>query len=192
MSPEGVGPEDGPERERCAETRERLDDYSAGALTGAERDRVETHLATCGGCRAEAEAWAALLAEARSLPRTIAPPRDLWAGIDARIEGPPVPTATRAARPSLPRWALAAAALALVVLSAAVSSLLTRRWDEAMALKTRGGEIARPDATLPADEARYLAASRELLSSTSHRTNATRCSSDSVSSAALNSCTSSC
>jgi anti-sigma factor RsiW len=162
----------------CAEARERLDDYVEGALEGEERERVAAHLTACTACRAEAEGLASLLAEAAALPREIRPPRDLWSGIDARLEdatvAAPIPSARRPAT-GLPRWALAAAALALVLVTAAVSSLLTRRWDEAMALKVRGAADGveatapgtEPGAT-PADEpgdeeARFLAASRELL-----------------------------
>jgi anti-sigma factor RsiW len=155
--------------------RERLNDYAEGALEGEERERVAAHLATCAECRAEAEGLALLLAEAAALPREIRPPRDLWSGIDARLDDATVRRLddVRVRRPGagLPRWALAAAALALVVVSAAVSSLLTRRWDEAMAHKiNRGGDgavVTAPGAeagpTVDDEEARFLSASRELL-----------------------------
>lgn len=151
----------------CAEVRELLNDYAEGALEGEERERVAAHLEECAECRAEAEGLASLLAEAAALPHEIRPARDLWSGIDARLEDATI----RRPAAGLPRWALVAAALALVVVTAAVSSLLTRRWDEAMALKVRraGGGV---EATAPAaasdpavgeEEARFLAASRELL-----------------------------
>jgi hypothetical protein len=47
---------------------------------------MELHIAGCAGCRAEERALRALLAHAAALPKEIAPPRDLWAGIDARLE----------------------------------------------------------------------------------------------------------
>jgi len=156
----------------CTETAERLDAFVEGGLEGPERERVASHLETCADCRAEVEGLTALLAAASELPREIRSPRDLWAGIDARLEGE---TVSRRVIPALrvaglPRWALAAAALALVVVTAAVSSVLTRRWDEAMALKLqRGGDAAatapaaRPDPPLDAEEARFLAASRDLV-----------------------------
>jgi predicted anti-sigma-YlaC factor YlaD len=34
----------------CREVVEILDDYLAGAMTAAERDRLERHLAECEGC----------------------------------------------------------------------------------------------------------------------------------------------
>ena len=157
----------------CAEMRERLNDYADGALEGEERERVAAHLETCAECRAEAEGLVSLLAEAAGLPREIRPPRDLWSGIDARLDaatdGGARPLAGRPAT-ALPRWALAVAAIALVVVTAAVSSLLTRRWDQAMAPEVRvadGVETTasgrKPGTAVGDEEARFLAASRELL-----------------------------
>lgn len=142
---------------RCEEVRERLDGRVKETLGEEERAAVALHLETCEACRAEAHGLEALLAAAADLPREIRPPRELWAGIDARLDAPEA-VAPRAARrrpaSGLPRWALVAAALALVVVTAAVTSILTRRWDEAMALKLH------PPGK---EEARFLAASQELL-----------------------------
>ena len=142
----------------CEEVRGRLDDWVEGKLGEREAEMVAGHLARCDACRAEARALEELLAAAAGLPGEIRPPRDLWAGIDARLP-----------RAGLPTWALVAAALALVVVTAAVTSILTRNYGEAMALKLgRGGEAA-PVGTegrnesVGGDEARFLAASRELL-----------------------------
>lgn len=63
-----------------------LDDYASGTLTLPEREEVRAHLDTCHDCRADAEALAALLADAAALPHDVAPPRDLWAGIASRLE----------------------------------------------------------------------------------------------------------
>lgn len=142
----------------CSDVRERLDDWAEGMLGEEERAGIAAHLETCEACRAEAGALASLLAAAAELPREIRPPRDLWAGIDARLDEPAVGGALSARRrpaSGLPRWALIAAALALIVVTAALSSILTRRWDEAMALKIRRSGSA--------EEARFLAASQELL-----------------------------
>ncbi|HYO45666.1 MAG TPA: zf-HC2 domain-containing protein [Gemmatimonadota bacterium] len=140
----------------CADVRERLDGWVKETLGEEERAAVALHLETCEACRGEARGLETLLAAAAVLPREIMPPRDLWVGIDARLDRPEA-VAPRAARgrpaSGLPRWALVAAALALVVVTAAVASILTRRWDEAMALKLRP----------PGEEARFLAASQELL-----------------------------
>jgi hypothetical protein len=118
------------------ETLERLDGLALGDLPQAERAEVEAHLAACAGCRAEAQAVRALLCDAAALPRGIAPPRDLWAGIEARLEpreqgGPPrvdarvIPLFPRPVRNT--RWLQAAAAVALIAASSAVTARLVGR-----------------------------------------------------------------
>jgi hypothetical protein len=98
-----------------------LDDHVGGELSDLDAAAVRRHLAECGDCRREADALAALVAGAAALPRGIAPPRDLWGGIAARLEprgdaGGVIPLAPRRRRP-LPAWLLAAAAVLLVVAS---------------------------------------------------------------------------
>ncbi|HEX2206009.1 MAG TPA: zf-HC2 domain-containing protein [Longimicrobium sp.] len=132
------------------ETIELLDDYVSGELPEGERAEVEAHLHECGACREEAAALTALLAEAAALPRGIAPPRDLWAGIEARISPA---AATQPAgeddfkvipfrpRPRWrpPQWVTAMAASVVLVVG---SSLATMRF---MGPRTPDG----PAATLP-------------------------------------------
>jgi hypothetical protein len=158
----------------CEEVRERLHDRAEGTLPVEDRRAVDAHLKTCLACRTEASELEALLSAVAELPREIRPPRDLWHAIDARLDEPDAAVLDRRAlgRPGtgLPRWALVAAALALVVVTAAVTSVLTRRYDEVMALKLRRSDgeapVAAPGSpTAPAadQEARFLAASQELL-----------------------------
>ena len=159
----------------CEEVRGRLDDWVEGSLGVAEKEAVDAHLAGCEACRAEARALEALLAAAVDLPREIRPPRDLWTGIDTRLDDEPgatvVPLAAslRIRRAGLPPWALVAAALALVVVTAAVTAILTRNYDEAIAFKLRRGSgeapetAARNESARGDEEARFLAASQELI-----------------------------
>jgi len=70
----------------CHELDERLDDWVDGALAGAEAQAVESHLAGCADCRERERQLRQLLAHAAALPRSLAPPRDLWPGIAERIE----------------------------------------------------------------------------------------------------------
>ena len=159
----------------CDEVRGRLDEWVEGSLDEREKEAIAAHLAGCEACRDEARALEALLAAAAELPREIRPPRDLWNGIDARLGDEPsavvVPLAARRGprRAGLPPWALVAAALALVVVTAAVKSILTRNYDEAIALKLRRGggptpeTAARNEGGSSGEEARFLAASQELL-----------------------------
>ena len=76
---------------RCEEVRGRLDEWVEGALGERQKEAVAAHLAGCDDCRAEARALEALLAAAADLPREIRPPRELWAGIDARLSDEPSP-----------------------------------------------------------------------------------------------------
>jgi anti-sigma factor RsiW len=73
----------------CQEMDERLDAWVDGALPEAERREVEAHLDACAGCREEERRLRRLLAHAAAVPRSVSPPRDLWPGIAARIQGAP-------------------------------------------------------------------------------------------------------
>jgi hypothetical protein len=126
----------------------RLDDFIDGLLAAEERRAVERHLDECSRCRAEAEWLTSLRAEVARLPRQIDPPRDLWAGIAARIgaeaaaapDAIPAPAnkvrvlriddARRARSVPTPWWTrrgvLAAAAIVLMLASSSVTALLVR------------------------------------------------------------------
>ena len=113
---------------------ERLSEYLDGELNETEGRSLEAHLASCAECAATLEELRGVTARAGSLDDR-PPAHDLWAGIARRIgagaaaagDVPPIesaPTRTRAflARRlsfSLPQ--LAAAAVALIVVSGAVS-----------------------------------------------------------------------
>jgi anti-sigma factor RsiW len=128
----------------------RLDDFVDGLLSDVERRTVERHLEACEACRAEVDGILRLQTAVGALPREMAPPRDLWAGIAARIEQEPreepahaeyaeepadepvrvyrIDTARRARRGWWmgPRVLAAAAAVVLVVLSSSITALLMR------------------------------------------------------------------
>lgn len=70
----------------CNEVDDRLDDYVDGSLGESEFQEVELHIASCAACRDEERHLRLILAQAAALPREVAPPRDLWAGIAERIE----------------------------------------------------------------------------------------------------------
>jgi hypothetical protein len=71
----------------CQEMETRLDAWVDGTLSVAETREAEAHLAECERCREEGRRLRTLLAHAATLPRSVSPPRDLWPGIAARIEG---------------------------------------------------------------------------------------------------------
>lgn len=107
-----------------------------GGLAEADRSQLMRHLSACADCRDELEAISTLRGDARSLPRGIAPPRDLWSGIAARIdERAETPTVIDLAsrRPTVRAWAdrrrwapLAVAAVLLVVASSGITVALMR------------------------------------------------------------------
>jgi anti-sigma factor RsiW len=66
---------------------ERLDDYVDGLLSPADARAAEQHLASCADCRAAEQKTRRLLAHAAVLPRSVAPTRDLWPGIERTIAG---------------------------------------------------------------------------------------------------------
>jgi len=117
----------------------RLNDLVDGALPPAEREPLLEHLEGCAACRAELEGLRALRAATEALPREIAPPRDLWPQIAARLgerEGRAgaagatvvaVDFRAGSRRRGWTRWApLAAAAVLLVVLSSGITAHLMR------------------------------------------------------------------
>lgn len=65
----------------------RLDDYLDGTLDPATKAEVDAHLIDCPVCRDELLALQSILADARALPRSVMPERDLWAGIEGRLGG---------------------------------------------------------------------------------------------------------
>jgi putative zinc finger protein len=99
----------------CDAVLSKLDEHVDGSLPREEEAALTLHLAACSACREEERRLRELLAAARALPQAIAPGRDLWPGIEARLggEGAVVPlrrSPVRLAR--LPAWLAAAAILA--------------------------------------------------------------------------------
>ena len=110
------------------EIKDRLNDFVDGLVAPEQRGEVERHIEVCDACRAEVAALRALLADASALPRSVAPPRDLWPEIADAIVQPhviPLGFSSGVRHSSWSKWgAVAAAAVVLV----AVSSLLTAFW----------------------------------------------------------------
>ena len=69
----------------CAEAEELLDDYVDGDLPEAQVQALELHIRDCPGCREQERRLRTILAQAGALPRSLAPARDLWPGIEDRI-----------------------------------------------------------------------------------------------------------
>ena len=112
----------------CEQFSDRLADYLEGDLPQAVRAAMESHAHVCASCGALLSDITELRDEAAALP-PLHPSHDLWAGIaeriDARVLPLEVPVARRfMARPTWMRPAAAAAALILV--TAGITHVLTR------------------------------------------------------------------
>jgi hypothetical protein len=71
----------------CREVRYYLNDYADGHLIDEIRSEIENHLNICYDCKCEYNNLNLILNEARSLPKTIEPSKDLWEGINKKISG---------------------------------------------------------------------------------------------------------
>jgi anti-sigma factor RsiW len=98
-----------------------------GELTGEAREAAERHLTSCAECRAAYDDLLRLSRRTKALSDR-PPARDLWPGIASRIaaETSVVPLAPRRRRLAFSIPQLAAAAVALMALSAGGAVLLTR------------------------------------------------------------------
>ena len=123
----------------CEELESLLPAYLENELGTAERRAVERHAAGCARCSALLRDVPAIVRVAGELP-ALAPSRDLWPEIEARIQPDVLPlSAAREekearVRRASPRWAtarLAAAAAALVVSTAGITYVATTRADSA-------------------------------------------------------------
>ena len=105
---------------RCDEALRLLDDHVDGTL-GAERTAaVAAHLAACARCRDAEAAIRRVVLAAGALPTEIAPARDLWPEVAARLQGDVVPLTRPRHGWGRPRWTTLAAAAALLVAATAV------------------------------------------------------------------------
>jgi len=112
----------------CAQFDDALSDYLEETLDAASRDRVDGHLAGCLRCSAILRDINMIRSEASALPE-LAPSRDLWKGISARIEPAVLPFGGRATRELGRRWVpiAASAAAVLMIATAGVTYVATTR-----------------------------------------------------------------
>ena len=100
---------------KCEELDQRLDEFVDGALPLGAAAEVRMHLASCALCRERERRLRQVLAHAASLPRSVAPPRDLWPDIARRLDRERSRSWSGA---GWQPWALAAAATVLVSVAA--------------------------------------------------------------------------
>jgi hypothetical protein len=114
----------------CAAFEAALPDYLDGTL--ADDGAARAHIVSCESCRALVRDMERIRARAATLP-TLQPPRDLWAGIEARIQSMPqdaTPSRPRGIRWMSQRWygAPLARAAVLVIATASATLLATHQW----------------------------------------------------------------
>jgi len=122
----------------CDEFRDLASDYLEGSLERGVRERAEAHVFDCEACAGLVADLQRLTVQALALP-TLTPSRELWAGIEARIQaevvelqpgdwglgtgdrGPEASPVSSSQSPVLSRWRAAAAVLVLVGATATVT-----------------------------------------------------------------------
>lgn len=131
----------------CTEIAALIDEYVDAALPADAARTVEAHLAACDRCRAEVAALRAVVADARALPRSVLPARDLWTGIAPRLGTGPRPAALSTLVTRYRPLALLAAALFLLLAGATLATLYQR---------------GRPAAGFALEQRRYAEATAQL------------------------------
>lgn len=109
----------------CAECDELFLDYFEDTMDAESRFRFNEHTSTCLRCQALIRDVSGIREQASALPE-LSPSRDLWSGIEARIQPEVRSIATTRTAPISRRW-LAAAAAALIVATSSVTYLATSR-----------------------------------------------------------------
>jgi hypothetical protein len=109
----------------CTECDDLFPDYFEGELDDARRRMIETHASTCARCQGLIRDIASIQQTAANLPE-LAPSRDLWQGIEARIQPTVVAIGERRDGHGLSRRMLGLAAAALVVISSSLTYVVAR------------------------------------------------------------------
>lgn len=110
----------------CAECDELFLEYFEGDLDNVRRNMVEAHASSCARCQGLIRDIAGITEAAASLP-VLEPSRDLWKGIESRIEPAVVPFTYRREGIHLSRRVIGIAAAALIVVSSSVTYVATQR-----------------------------------------------------------------
>ena len=136
----------------CEQLDERLSDWLEHDLDAAARAALERHVAGCARCAGLVGDLASIRREAAALPE-LAPPRDLWPEIEARIQAPVImlDRSRSGARSALRgRWWMGAAAAGLVAVTASITYYATTRVDpEPSTAAADPAVVPTPDTTQP-------------------------------------------
>ena len=110
----------------CNDCDELFADWIEGDLAPDTRATVDSHVASCARCQGLARDIDDIRVGAANLPDLV-PSRDLWEGIEARIQPAVVSIAPRRSVAAIPRSWLATAAAGLIVVSSSVTYVATSR-----------------------------------------------------------------
>lgn len=110
----------------CTDCDELFPAYFENDLDDATRADFESHAAACARCQGLIADIDGIRTEAASL-RDMVPSKDLWRGIESRIQPAVVSVSARHERAGMSRWMLVAAAAALVVATSGVTYVATSR-----------------------------------------------------------------
>ena len=110
----------------CAECDDLFPDYFEGELDAARSAMVDAHASSCARCQGLIRDIRAISQSAASLS-DLAPSRDLWQGIEERIQPAVVSIARRREGIHVSRRLLGIAAAALVVISSSITYVAARR-----------------------------------------------------------------
>lgn len=143
----------------CAELDERLGDYLEGTLDDSSVAAIEMHLSGCPDCAALVRDFERITREAAALP-ALAPSRDLWEGIEARLDAPVIDLAAHAAeraasqsrRTAPSRWhhlRMGALAAGLVGITAIGTYIVTSRSIAPTVAVAPGADSASLDSSAP-------------------------------------------
>jgi hypothetical protein len=109
----------------CAEVDELLPDFLEEELEGTRLADVENHISACARCQGLVRDIGDIRSAAAAMPELV-PSRDLWSGIESRIEPAVVSISQRREGIHISRRMLGIAAAALVVISSSVTYVATR------------------------------------------------------------------
>jgi hypothetical protein len=132
---------------------DKLSDYLDGELSSAESEALEAHLLECAECGRTLQQLRGVVARAEAVVDR-EPPNDLWPAIAARLATPPLElvaddTTSRAKRRvsfSIPQ--LAAASVAIMLMSAGTMYMLVKRDDVAPIAVTQPASQPAPAGSL--------------------------------------------
>ena len=110
---------------------EALNDLADGTLSASERASASAHIQSCAPCAEQLAALQALLSSAAAMPDVLTAPSEAWPAIAQTIDRTKTVAlpVSAAAHPGLrvSRTQIAAAAVLLIAVSSAVTSILVRR-----------------------------------------------------------------